>query len=571
MFREKIPSKSFRRYITVWILIFAFILVILFGIFSLLYTGVSSKVYGKKHIEEMLHIAGTIFENSLSESENYLDILADDDVVIRAVNGQNNVAKVLSDKLYGGLGNKYKYMAVHILSIDSDRKYSTDNIPAMYNLNRFGDWGVLKSAREGKGDVIIPNMYLWEEGKTNAFSLTRRIYDKNKLVGLIIVDFSREYIQEIFKSLDSSYIGMLKFAIFSENDSEIYNDTNLQEKNVRINSLYLEKHKKEIEKSYTYSSYKTKDVILMGFLENDYVKADIKMVSATVFTALVTTLVLAFIIVSILAGRIVKPINMLAKKVMDMDHNISMPADLGSDIEEIQTIENAFYNLLGRIDKYYKEDIEKRELLKKIEVKALQSQINPHFLYNTLDSIKWEAKLNKVDKIAKIVTEFGNILKANMNFNETTVTVEDELGLIKSYLYIQMERYKDRFEFKLNVPEYMYEYHIPKLLLQPIVENAIIHGMELITEKGMVEITGRKEGDSLIFNVKDNGNGFGEDFGKIVNDIDSHSIGLYNVNKRIKLYYGEEYGLSLLSGDCTDIQIKIKKDIRDSNVQDSGC
>ena len=385
------------------------------------------------------------------------------------------------------------------------------------------------------------------------------------------MDFSREYIQEIFKSLDSSYIGMLKFAIFSENDSEIYNDTNLQEKNVRINSLYLEKHKKEIEKSYTYSSYKTKDVILMGFLENDYVKADIKMVSATVFTALVTTLALAFIIVSILAGRIVKPINMLAKKVMDMDHNISIPTDLGSDIEEIQTIENAFYNLLGRIDKYYKEDIEKRELLKKIEVKALQSQINPHFLYNTLDSIKWEAKLNKVDKIAKIVTEFGNILKANMNFNETTVTVEDELGLIKSYLYIQMERYKDRFEFKLNVPEYMYGYHIPKLLLQPIVENAIIHGMEQITEKGMVEITGRKEGDSLIFNVKDNGNGFGEDFDKIVNDVDSHSIGLYNVNKRIKLYYGEEYGLSLLSGDCTDIQIKIKKDIRDSNVQDSGC
>ena len=160
MFREKIPSKSFRRYITVWILIFAFILVILFGIFSLLYTGVSSKVYGKKHIEEMLHIAGTIFENSLSESENYLDILADDEDVISAVNGQNNVSKVLSDKLYGGLGNKYKYMAVHILSIDNNIKYSTDKIPAMYNLNSFGDWGVLKSAREGKNDILIPNMYL---------------------------------------------------------------------------------------------------------------------------------------------------------------------------------------------------------------------------------------------------------------------------------------------------------------------------------------------------------------------------------------------------------------------------
>ena len=171
-----------------------------------------------------------------------------------------------------------------------------------------------------------------------------------------------------------------------------------------------------------------------------------------------------------------------------------------------------------------------------------------------------------MDKIAKIVTEFGNILKANMNFNETIVTVEDELGLVKSYLYIQMERYKDRFEFKLNVPEDMYGYRIPKLLLQPIVENAIIHGMELITEKGIVEITGRKEGDNLIFNVKDNGNNFEGDFDKIVNDIDSNSIGLYNVNKRIKLYYGEEYGLSLISDDCTNIQIKIKKDIRDNNV-----
>ena len=335
---------------------------------------------------------------------------------------------------------------------------------------------------------------------------------------------------------------------------------------MRINSLYFEKYKKEIEKTYTYSTYKTKNVILMGFLGNEYVKADTKMVSAAVLTALVTTLAIAFVIVSILAGRIVEPINMLAKKVMDMDHKISIPTDASNEIEEIQNIENAFYNLLGRIDKYHKEDIEKRELLEKIEVKALQSQINPHFLYNTLDSIKWEAKLNKVDKIAKIVTEFGNILKANMNFNETIVTVEDELGLVKSYLYIQMERYKDRFEFKLNVPEDMYGYRIPKLLLQPIVENAIIHGMELITEKGIVEITGRKEGDNLIFNVKDNGNNFEGDFDKIVNDIDSNSIGLYNVNKRIKLYYGEEYGLSLISDDCTNIQIKIKKDIRDNNV-----
>lgn len=566
MFREKIPNKSFRRYITVWILIFAFIIIILFGIFSLLYSGISSKIYGAKHIEEILHIAGTLFEDSIAESESYIDMLADDEDVKKAVNGENHGSKVLGDKVYGGLGNKYKYIAVHILSIDGKRRYSTDEIPAMYDLESFGEWGVLRSAREGKNDILIPNMYIWEDGKTNAFSLTRRIYDKNKLIGLIIIDFSREYIQELFKGLDSSYIGMLKFAIFSENDSEIYNDTNLQGKNVRINSLYFEKYKKEIEKTYTYSTYKTKNIIIMGFLENEYVKADTKMVSAAVLTALVTTLAIAFVIVSILAGKIVEPINMLAKKVMDMDHKTSIPTDASNEIEEIHNIENAFYNLLGRIDKYHKEDIEKRELLEKIEVKALQSQINPHFLYNTLDSIKWEAKLNKVDKIAKIVTEFGNILKANMNFNETIVTVEDELGLVKSYLYIQMERYKDRFEFKLNVPEDMYGYRIPKLLLQPIVENAIIHGMELITEKGIVEITGHKEGDNLIFNVKDNGNNFEGDFDKIVNDIDSNSIGLYNVNKRIKLYYGEEYGLSLISDDCTNIQIKIKKDIRDNNV-----
>ena len=301
MFREKIPNKSFRRYITVWILIFAFIIIILFGIFSLLYSGISSKMYGMKHIEEILHIAGTLFEDSLAESKSYLDMLADDEDVKKAVNGGNSGSKVLGDKVYGGLGNKYKYIAVHILSIDGKRKYSTDEIPAMYDLESFGEWGVLKSAREGKDDVIIPNMYVWEDGKTNAFSLTRRIYDKNEVVGFIIVDFSREYIEELFKGLDSSYIGMLKLAVFSENDSEIYNDTYFQGKNVRINSLYFEKYKKEIEKTYTYSTYKTKNIIIMGFLENEYVKADTKMVSAAVLTALVTTLAIAFVIVSILA------------------------------------------------------------------------------------------------------------------------------------------------------------------------------------------------------------------------------------------------------------------------------
>ena len=108
-----------------------------------------------------------------------------------------------------------------------------------------------------------------------------------------------------------------------------------------------------------------------------------------------------------------------------------------------------------------------------------------------------------------------------------------------------MERYKDRFEFKLNVPEDMYDYHIPKLLLQPIVENAIIHGMELIIEKGVVEITGRKEGDNLIFNVKDNGNNFVGDLDKIVNDIDSNSIGLYNVIRELNSTTVRNMGLVL--------------------------
>ena len=108
MFREKIPNKSFRRYITVWILIFAFIIIILFGIFSLLYSGISSKIYGAKHIEEILHIAGTLFEDSIAESESYIDMLADDEDVKKAVNGENNGSKVLGDKVYGGLGNKYK-------------------------------------------------------------------------------------------------------------------------------------------------------------------------------------------------------------------------------------------------------------------------------------------------------------------------------------------------------------------------------------------------------------------------------------------------------------------------------
>lgn len=557
---KKIPKKSFLKYTIAWISIFSVVSISIFGIFSFLAIKESSRLFFQQRTDEIVKSANYLFNNEIERYKNQLNNLANDEELEYILNKSkiNEQDKsVLSNKMFTILSNKSSKIALHI--IKEDFSLSTDRLPQMYDLKKFGNWGILRYLKNNGTESIYPNYYLWQNKKINSFSISSKLIKNDKVYGYIIMDFTQDYVKDLLNTLEMTNIGKIKFIISSLEGFVIFN--NSEYKNI-ISPSYLKdiliQNKEYMNLSVVNNNLKIK---IYGLIHNSYIKTNIEIFYSIFLNALVPTFFFAACIVIVISNKMVKPILSLAKRVRGIEMDKQTFEKTRND--ELGEIEEAFIELLNKINDYHVVDIAKREQLKIAEIKMLQSQINPHFLYNTLDSIKWKAKLNHVDDIAKMVMELGNVLKSSMNYNETIVSVKKEIGLIQSYIYIQKERYVDRFDFVLNVEERVLEFLIPKFLLQPLIENAITHGMEKVSSKVLIELNAYCDDKFLYFEVIDNGKGFNRNLEEILNDNSSTSIALKNINKRIKLYYGEEFNLSLdknyLKG--TKMFIKILKEI----------
>ena len=202
-------------------------------------------------------------------------------------------------------------------------------------------------------------------------------------------------------------------------------------------------------------------------------------------------------------------------------------------------------------------------------MRALQSQINPHFLYNTLDTIIWMAEAKKTDQIVEVVSALSNFFRISLSKGQDWITISEEIERVKSYLIIQKIRYRDIMDFKIEVDERVADNTVLKLILQPLVENAIYHGIKNKREGGTIFVRARpNNANEVLFEVEDNGIGFApEKLIQIQDELADNSgeikqesgFGLGNVNHRLKLYYGMQYGLSIKSkyqgGTCVTFVI----------------
>ena len=218
-------------------------------------------------------------------------------------------------------------------------------------------------------------------------------------------------------------------------------------------------------------------------------------------------------------------------------------------------MENEYNLLLAKIQKLTK-DIEEKENSKRIfELKALQSQINPHFIYNTFETIIWLIEFEENEKAIEVIKSLGNMLRSTLNIDKDFISFKEELEHIKSYLDIQKIRYDDKFEYNITIPSNLYDLKVPKMILQPIVENSIYHGIKNIKEKGLISIESEIVDDTLLIYVKDNGNELSD---KAENGTKLGGIGMKNVDQRIKILCGEEYGIQIYrDSDFTVVEYRL--------------
>jgi two-component system sensor histidine kinase YesM len=264
-------------------------------------------------------------------------------------------------------------------------------------------------------------------------------------------------------------------------------------------------------------------------------------------------LIIALMISTFVSKRITKPLRTLQqkmKKVQSGDFNIQLDVQSTDEVGQLtQSFNRMTEEIHTLVNDVYKSEIMRKEA----QLKALHSQINPHFLYNTLDSINAIAVIEEIPLLARMAKMLSDMFRYSISSGEQIVPLQEELQQVIRYIEIQQIRYDDKFSLLVSIPDHLLSYPIPKLTLQPIVENAIYHGLEMIPGEGRIEITGYETASYTILEVRDNGQGIPEPIlANIQNNLQRQAnyvdhIGLANVQERMELHFGPDYGISLQS------------------------
>lgn len=278
-------------------------------------------------------------------------------------------------------------------------------------------------------------------------------------------------------------------------------------------------------------------------------------------------ILMAIIFLSYLIPRsITRPIKRLSEvtdQVAKGDLSVRSNVRAGA---EVSVLNDSLNSMIDKINELLEQVTKEQVRLRKAEFELLQAQINPHFLYNTLDAIVWLAECGEQKKVVSMVGSLSEFFRMSLNQGKDIVSVKEELQHVRSYLEIQQVRYQDILEYEIQVPESLHIYQIPKITIQPLVENALYHGIKNKRGVGKITITGYEENGVFFLQVEDNGIGITKErleqvrngiLGKV--STGKAIYGLYNVNERIRLNFGEQYGISLEStyGELTKVQVML--------------
>lgn len=233
--------------------------------------------------------------------------------------------------------------------------------------------------------------------------------------------------------------------------------------------------------------------------------------------------------------------------------DLGVRSDVRSGVEA-SMLSDSLNTMIDKINELLEQVTREQSRLRRAEFELLQSQINPHFLYNTLDAIIWLAESGEQKKVVNMVGSLSDFFRTSLNQGKDIITIREELQHVRSYLEIQQVRYQDILKYEIQVPAELNQYLIPKITIQPLVENALYHGIKNKRGYGRIIISGKKEADFFVIQIEDNGIGISGDRLLQVRDgirdkvlTGKDMYGLYNVNERIRLNFGEKYGITIES------------------------
>ncbi len=583
--KQKMRNTPFRSKLTYYLVITICLTVLIVVGFSYTVTSRSIKQQAKdmtmlqleqntSNLEDYLkNIESTpdsiVTDRSLQEylsnhDEDSLEFSSKVDDVYRSMSNIMGAKRdILYVFLYKVLDNKVLYLGPTKAGRNSD----FSNVVAYLSKSDISGTSIRVSFRQ---DPVITNKY--------TFTIYQPIFDIYRIkrpIGMLGISVAEDVVARFYSHKNrnlplETFILNGEGTIVSHVDkTKLLTETGLQ------NILKKQDGAAEIDgKLVVYKYIKDWDWYVIGTLPISYLLKDSNtMLFAIVFIVLLT-LILASFISLIFSKHLLRPFNDLIFRMSmvsqgDLTTRINLE-DHGYDFEQVS---KGFNLMVEQINVLMQKIYDEQRQLKEIEFKALQSQINPHFLYNTLETIHWQALLNGHHEISTMVKALAGFYRISLSRGEAIIPLKNESEHVENYLTIQEMRYKDKMESYIDIPEEFMNVMIPKMTLQPLVENSIYHGLRIKQVKGFIKITAVREGDDLVVKVIDNGAGMTpgqiNSLNRTLEDNDSGvGYGVRNVHRRIKLFFGNPYGLFYESNEYGGVtaNVRLHLDSADNNI-----
>ncbi len=466
-------------------------------------------------------------------------------------------------EIYGNDGKEYfcsvEYQAPDLPNIEELKQTARENMGAIVCVNDIDSSGCLQVLKEIKDILSMESLGIFRSSiRLSALKRIQQNVDFASSGNILLLDADNR----VILGKDSE----LTEALTQKADELFRNWDDSFRYEINGNPYQIVYYVSE------YTGWKT-----IGILPDREITKAVLPLNYGVAGSVITGLLLSILFSAIMSYFFTRPINNTVgalKKFSRGDFSVRLENERMDEFGEMNQVFNStiqkIETLLGEVSHY-------RVLNKEMEFKALQAQINPHFLNNALDTINWMAHKEGREEICDMISAVSNLLRISISNNEVLFTIEKELRYVKDYLYIQKTRYRDRFESVFNIDPAIEQQMIPKLTIQPLVENAIVHSVEVSSENTVLKIEGYREGKDVIIKVEDTGIGMSRKTLQALlkppsseegqsNVSTAHSrLGIYAVHQRLKYLYGEDYGLAIQSepgeGTCIIIRIPFQENM----------
>ena len=549
------PLKSvFTRLLFYFLLVMA-IPFLIFFLFSI-YNADRNFIHAlTSQVESHVSIDAMVVEDMMEEYRHKAYVLSQSPEVKDAVR-YGKTGDGFYSSLFKTMEGTIDFASAHIISLDGQFKASTHTFPMRYDFRQHSsileNGSLIDRAAELENptnSVISMSEHRADENnKSIFFSVARQILnDAGAPLGYVIIDVYTDCIEGKINTT-----GLLsEELLISQDDYIAYSMLNP--------TMYGSYEKFPIlkdEKSIQFSNQILDgQFVLIGITDTRSYRANMSQWMDYFTISILFGLAISIILSLIFSHSISKRMTRIGEKMQEIEDGNFNTKLSPTGLKEIDTLADCFNAMVVKINNLMEQTREEEAKLGEAERKQLESQLNPHFLFNTLNTIKALARINGEKEIYIISVKLGKLLRSSLSSHVSEVSIRDSLELTESYLTIQRIRFNDKIDYSIEADEDALDIMTPKLIIQPFADNAIVHGLEPMTEKGRVDIRVRKLPDSVEISIEDNGIGFEVDPDNLDRFKNSTHVGIWNTYRRLQMYYGDDLRFDIQSSEGNGTRI----------------